>query len=292
MTASRLPQPSTNPGHLRKAERSSGTEFRTFSFTYRDADDLRIPTAPYPGRDAWPESRPLPVWWPHWPPPARAPVFSAGPTTRPTTPRQGGRHERQARFGRRRPPDQGEGQGREERHHDGRHRARRDRAGRRPAGRREGRPCWVGRTTSSATYAPPCRPRRPTRPSRRPRSCPPSTASTSSRRSCSTTRRPRATGPPGRRRRPRAPTRRPARSTPAKNPYNPSFETGAVDFVKQNPKADGRGVTIGILDSGVDLGHPALQKTTTGERKIVDWVTATDPVTDGDAHLAADDTPR
>lgn len=74
----------------------------------------------------------------------------------------------------------------------------------------------------------------------------------------------------------------PGRSTPAKNPYNPSFETGAVDFVAQNPKADGRGITIGVLDSGVDLGHPALQKTTTGERKIVDWVTATDPVSDGD----------
>ncbi|MEU8252454.1 hypothetical protein AB0C16_40185, partial [Nonomuraea sp. NPDC048916] len=50
----------------------------------------------------------------------------------------------------------------------------------------------------------------------------------------------------------------------------------------KNPKADGRGITIGILDSGVDLGHPALKKTTTGERKIVDWVTATDPVSDGD----------
>lgn len=74
----------------------------------------------------------------------------------------------------------------------------------------------------------------------------------------------------------------PGANTPAKNPYNPSFETGAVDFVKQNPKADGRGVTIGILDSGIDLGHPALQKTTTGERKIVDWVTATDPVNDSD----------
>ncbi|MBT2411960.1 S8 family serine peptidase [Streptomyces sp. ISL-12] len=74
----------------------------------------------------------------------------------------------------------------------------------------------------------------------------------------------------------------PGRNTPAKNPYNPSFETGAVDFVKQNPKADGRGITIGILDSGVDLAHPALQKTTTGQRKIVDWVTATDPVVDGD----------
>ncbi|MFV8183537.1 S8 family serine peptidase [Streptomyces sp. AF1B] len=75
----------------------------------------------------------------------------------------------------------------------------------------------------------------------------------------------------------------PGKKTPAANPYNPSFETGAVDFVKRNPKADGRGITIGILDSGVDLGHPALQKTTTGERKIVDWVTATDPIVDGDA---------
>ncbi|MFD7540292.1 S8 family serine peptidase [Streptomyces sp. NPDC059819] len=74
----------------------------------------------------------------------------------------------------------------------------------------------------------------------------------------------------------------PDKNTPAKNPYNPNFETGAVDFVKQHPTADGRGVTIGILDSGVDLGHPALQKTTTGERKIVDWVTSTDPVQDND----------
>ncbi|MGW7066035.1 S8 family serine peptidase [Streptomyces sp. NPDC054855] len=74
----------------------------------------------------------------------------------------------------------------------------------------------------------------------------------------------------------------PGKDTPAKNPYNPSFETGAVDFVKKHPKADGRGTTIGILDSGVDLGHPALQKTTTGERKITDWVTATDPIVDAD----------
>ncbi|MDN3022863.1 S8 family serine peptidase [Streptomyces sp. S.PB5] len=74
----------------------------------------------------------------------------------------------------------------------------------------------------------------------------------------------------------------PGKKTPAENPYNPSFETGAVDFVKDHPKADGRGITIGVIDSGVDLGHPALQKTTTGERKIVDWVTATDPVSDQD----------
>ncbi|MEU8571588.1 S8 family serine peptidase [Streptomyces pathocidini] len=75
----------------------------------------------------------------------------------------------------------------------------------------------------------------------------------------------------------------PGKHTPAVNPYQPAFETGAVDFVRQHPKADGRGITIGILDSGVDLAHPALQKTTTGERKITDWVTATDPIVDSDA---------
>ncbi|MFJ6796641.1 S8 family serine peptidase [Streptomyces sp. NPDC091268] len=83
----------------------------------------------------------------------------------------------------------------------------------------------------------------------------------------------------------------PDKNTPAKNPYNPSFETGSLDFLQQNPLADGRGVTIGVLDSGVDVSHPALQKTTTGERKIVDWVTATDPIADGDATWRAQITP-
>ncbi|QOC93650.1 S8 family serine peptidase [Micromonospora craniellae] len=72
----------------------------------------------------------------------------------------------------------------------------------------------------------------------------------------------------------------PGAGTPADNPYMPSGEIGAVKFVKQNPTWDGRGVTIGIMDTGVDLEHPALQVTTTGERKIVDSVTATDPFED------------
>jgi hypothetical protein len=68
----------------------------------------------------------------------------------------------------------------------------------------------------------------------------------------------------------------PNASTPGVNPYMPTGDTGAPQFVEQNPKFDGRGVTVGIIDSGVDLGHPSLNTTSTGERKIVDWVTATD----------------
>ncbi|HTJ60085.1 MAG TPA: S8 family serine peptidase, partial [Candidatus Saccharimonadales bacterium] len=71
-------------------------------------------------------------------------------------------------------------------------------------------------------------------------------------------------------------------STPAQNAYMPTRDTGAPQFVAAHPTWDGRGITIGHLDTGVDIGHPALQTTTTGERKIVDWVSYTDPVTDGD----------
>jgi len=74
----------------------------------------------------------------------------------------------------------------------------------------------------------------------------------------------------------------PGAGTPAANPFMPTNETGAVKFKEQHPTWDGRGVTIGILDAGVDLDNPALQTTTTGERKVVDWFTATDPIFDPD----------
>ncbi|WP_328421621.1 S8 family serine peptidase [Micromonospora sp. NBC_00389] len=79
-----------------------------------------------------------------------------------------------------------------------------------------------------------------------------------------------------------APQPAPGANTPAANPYMPIGDMGAAQFVAEHPTLDGRGVTVGIMDTGVDLAHPALQTTTTDERKVVDWVTATSPTADGD----------
>jgi hypothetical protein len=74
----------------------------------------------------------------------------------------------------------------------------------------------------------------------------------------------------------------PGASTPNSNPYMPIGDTGASQFMAAHPTWDGRGVTIGFLDTGMSLDHPSLLTTSTGERKIIDWVTATDPFNDDD----------
>jgi hypothetical protein len=74
----------------------------------------------------------------------------------------------------------------------------------------------------------------------------------------------------------------PGASTPRANPYMPIADTGAVAFTDAHPTWDGRGVTVGVLDLGITLDHPALQTTTVGTPKIVDWVTYTHPTDDGD----------
>ncbi|GAB3508878.1 S8 family serine peptidase [Amycolatopsis cihanbeyliensis] len=68
----------------------------------------------------------------------------------------------------------------------------------------------------------------------------------------------------------------PDADTPRVNPYMPTGDTGAAQFAEKHPKWDGRDVTVGIVDTGVDLDHPSLNVTSTGERKVVDWVTYTD----------------
>ena len=70
----------------------------------------------------------------------------------------------------------------------------------------------------------------------------------------------------------------PSAATPRNNPYMPIGDTGAAAFLAAHPTWDGRGVTVGVLDSGITLDHPALATTTVGTPKIIDWVTYTDPV--------------
>ncbi|MFI6097126.1 S8 family serine peptidase [Lentzea sp. NPDC051213] len=71
-----------------------------------------------------------------------------------------------------------------------------------------------------------------------------------------------------------APQKAPDSKTPRTNPYMPTQDTQAAQFATAHPKWDGRGATIAVIDSGVDLDTPALQTTSTGERKIVDWYNA------------------
>jgi tripeptidyl-peptidase II len=52
--------------------------------------------------------------------------------------------------------------------------------------------------------------------------------------------------------------------------WMPLASTGVDRFLRLQPEADGRGVLIGILDTGVDPGVPGLTTTSTGGPKILD----------------------
>ncbi|TCO65839.1 S8 family serine peptidase [Actinocrispum wychmicini] len=69
----------------------------------------------------------------------------------------------------------------------------------------------------------------------------------------------------------------PGANTPRSNPYMPTRDTHAAQFGQLFPFWDGKDVTVAILDSGIDLDHPALAKTSRGDRKITDWYDANAP---------------
>ena len=64
----------------------------------------------------------------------------------------------------------------------------------------------------------------------------------------------------------------------------PKADLGVSDFLKTHPEWNGRGIRVAVLDTGVDPGHPLLQSTPDGRRKLVDWYDAT---TDGRIEVQA-----
>jgi subtilisin family serine protease len=58
--------------------------------------------------------------------------------------------------------------------------------------------------------------------------------------------------------------------------YLPKDDLGVTRFLVDHPQTDGRGVLVAVLDTGIDLHHPGLRYTPSGERKIVDVYDATD----------------
>ncbi len=55
----------------------------------------------------------------------------------------------------------------------------------------------------------------------------------------------------------------PGSATPSENPYMPTQDVGAPQFMRTHPTYDGRGVTIAAVGEFIDVAHPALQRALT-----------------------------
>lgn len=52
----------------------------------------------------------------------------------------------------------------------------------------------------------------------------------------------------------------------------PKEETQALQFIQENSQFDGKGVIVGLFDTGVDPGAAGLLKTSHGEPKVIDII--------------------
>jgi len=71
----------------------------------------------------------------------------------------------------------------------------------------------------------------------------------------------------------------------------PAIETQAVSFLNNNPTFDGRGIIVGILDTGVDPNAIGLQVTSEGKPKVIDIIdcSGSGDVKLGDLQAPSDD---
>ncbi len=70
----------------------------------------------------------------------------------------------------------------------------------------------------------------------------------------------------------------------------PRHDLGVTEFLAAHPEYDGRGIRVAVLDTGVDPGHPLLQSTPDGRRKLVACYDATtDGRVDTGYEVASDD---